>query len=338
MGAVSVVATLDMFKRGLRIIAPSFEKVRLAQEKIVLAGSAVTTCLLPWPEDIVELYENEGRQLTSIWNCLASLSLPAEILRKIDTFSQLSYNAKLAVNEALFDQFHDSRTPFCETDLDLFFITNDRRKVDLKSMMSINPIPWGDETWIDHIPGSDEFSDKPEKHIIRYRGRRGKISTRFRNKDARGWTYKKCNHDSWNYCRFLKNAPNRVTDCYGECKSNGSAIEGDGPIHMNSSEDGDSLHYEQARIPYHHNSRPGGRNLNLSIQALLEKQERKEPAKRMFKPIPDGAATNYEEFHAEITKPGDESECFCPLTFRHDERAKSLNVFQFPSSFEYSYC
>ncbi|KAJ3239793.1 hypothetical protein HDU81_005291 [Chytriomyces hyalinus] len=475
LGTASVVTTLDMFKRGLSIFAPSLEKVCLAQDKVVLAGSAVTACLLPWPQDIVELYEKETRQLAAIWKCLSSLWLPTEILRKIDAFSQLSYNAKLAVNEALFKHFHDPRTsPFFAADIDLFFIANDahsdaeqvsknffatycdilfqRRKVDLKSMvsMSMTDCRRREETWIQRVPASDGLSNKPEQHTIRYRGRRGKMSTRFRDKDARGWTlyrerrvaeelaprhvlrttnsitivgmypvrhaqlmlnvlrskdelmlvcdqdctavvydgtnvyanprslrafntrtnyvearhleenarvsrmkkyggrgfstlmleickhYPRCDVElSKKYCSILKNAPMRVTDWSAKFKSNGSVIDGNGPIYLKSREDDYALHYDQASVPYC-NFRIDSRNLHWSIQALLDKQERKEPAKRLFKQIPDTAST-YEGFHEEITKPGDESGRFSPLTFKHIRSAKASNVFQFSLSFESCY-
>ncbi|KAJ3388949.1 hypothetical protein HDU80_011590 [Chytriomyces hyalinus] len=449
------------------------DKLATLLERVVLAGSAVTACLLPWPQDIVELYQNEGRQLASIWDCLASLSLPTEILRKIDAFSQLSYNAKLAVNEALFNHFHSPRTStFFEADLDLFFIANDahadaeqvsrnvyatfcdiisqRKKVDLKCMVSAS-ISKCSDTWIQRVPDSDGFSNKPEKHIIRYRGRRGKMSTRFRNKDARGWTlYKErhvaeqlaprhilrttnsitivglypirhaqlmlnvlrskdelmlmCDQDctavtydgtnvyanprslrafntrtnfvearhleenarvarmqkygrrgfnslmleickhyprcdvklSKKYCEILKNAPMRATASGANFMSDGAVIEGDGPRYIKSREDDYSLHYEQARVPYE-NFRFDAQNLNWTIEGLLTKQRWKDPAKRLFQKVPDGAASNYEEFHAEITKPGDESGRFGPLTFKHVKSAKASNVFQFSLSFESCY-
>ncbi|KAJ3023594.1 UNVERIFIED_CONTAM: hypothetical protein HDU68_008552 [Siphonaria sp. JEL0065] len=121
----SLVPSLEHFKRGLRVFAPSLTDVKLNQQKVILAGGAVSACLAPWSQTLLDLFEKEKRLILDFYQ-RALPQFPQEIIAIVDTYSGFSAKAEIPLNDALFPHFHGRNSCFKNSDVDLFFMTKNR--------------------------------------------------------------------------------------------------------------------------------------------------------------------------------------------------------------------
>ncbi|KAJ3112951.1 hypothetical protein HK100_002148 [Physocladia obscura] len=121
IGTTSVIHSLDMFRRAFSVFTTNLlSKVPLGRSKAIVAGGAVSACLLPWPQPIVELYTHEKRMheilLKLLWK------LPLEIANIVITYSRILQSCTNRTDSALFEHLCGDLSPYSGSDIDVFFV------------------------------------------------------------------------------------------------------------------------------------------------------------------------------------------------------------------------
>ena len=98
IGRCSITTNIAKFRRGFDVFTMGlFRNVDLDKSKAVIAGGAVTACLLPWPTDAEHLWDYEQALKTELQNLFAAKRLPAEIANMIMEEARVIYAAELEV-------------------------------------------------------------------------------------------------------------------------------------------------------------------------------------------------------------------------------------------------
>ncbi|KAJ3040943.1 hypothetical protein HDV00_010154 [Rhizophlyctis rosea] len=119
---ISVVPKLDQFRRALDIVTMGvLSNVSLKDHKAIIAGGAVTTCLMPWPQTIQSLYNLETAAIKTVY---AIGNLPPELILIIDSYAGVLEPKKRRTDLALFKWLHCPNSPFLSSDIDIFFLTS----------------------------------------------------------------------------------------------------------------------------------------------------------------------------------------------------------------------
>ncbi|KAJ3040942.1 hypothetical protein HDV00_010153 [Rhizophlyctis rosea] len=122
IGGVSVVPTLAQFRRALKVFSIDvLSKAPLKDLMAVVAGGAITTCLMPWPRNIQDHYHLEIAAHKVIYKLG---NLPIEITQHIESYTRILEAYTHTTDRALFRWLHSKKSPFTSSDIDIFFLTS----------------------------------------------------------------------------------------------------------------------------------------------------------------------------------------------------------------------
>ncbi|KAI8834707.1 hypothetical protein BC829DRAFT_422193 [Chytridium lagenaria] len=125
----SVVPNLAMFKRAFKVFTCGLlENVELGHGRAFVAGGAVTACLTPWPQKLLDLWKQEVICRTVLESILG---LPVEISKVIEEFSGEMRRREMRVDLELMKMFWREECPFMGSDVDVFFVCP-RRATDVE--------------------------------------------------------------------------------------------------------------------------------------------------------------------------------------------------------------
>ncbi|KAJ3213857.1 hypothetical protein HDU67_002358, partial [Dinochytrium kinnereticum] len=118
--STSVVPNLAMFKRAFQVFTCGLlDKVDLGKDRAIVAGGAVSACLMPWPKDLYDLWQQECvcRDILE-----RRIGLPYEIAKLIERYSAEIRRREQRLDIALMKHFSTEECPYMGSDIDVFFI------------------------------------------------------------------------------------------------------------------------------------------------------------------------------------------------------------------------
>eukprot|EP01132_Coremiostelium_polycephalum_P003278 gene3278-4106_t len=123
-GSLSVVPTMELFNQCFSVfsnnVLSNIDWGKGSDTQVVVAGGSINACIDALPIEIMNLYINDRR----IKRLLKKTVLPPIVVNQIFGY----YDQQSELTEALFKYYHDEKSPFVKSDMDLFVVTDSIEK------------------------------------------------------------------------------------------------------------------------------------------------------------------------------------------------------------------